>query len=328
MPSNPLNDIEFEKINDEYVYGHYANFDVIMMKKNGYINATKMCQDISDVINKKKQFVDWKRTQCATELLDELIDVTGIPVTSMTKVVQTSDPKMAIIRGTYVHPDLIPHIASWASPKFAVKVSKIVNEYFNSKERRKHQRELCEKNDKIDELMKKLDKQHAESQEKIDRLLHKNKKVSRKLTVVKEHAEDLSNKLTDVQEQNDKLLDKIDKISEDRVVNAPDDMDKHVFIVMRDDSDEAERSKKYYAIRTKRRTSKTAIKKYRLEHTDSTILINIEYNPNSINLWDRVRAKLSKKIRIRVNYFGLKSGYTEHQLKEDIGNINDEKYDD
>jgi hypothetical protein len=232
-------------------------------------------------------------------------------------VVSTGSKNLTIIRGTYVHPDLIPHIASWESPKFAVKVSKIVNEYYNSKERHKHQRELGEKNDKIDELMMKVDNQMVKIDKqtaKIDKLLHKNKKVSHKLTVVKE--------------QNDELLDKIDKISEDRVVTAPNDMDKHVFIIMRDDSEEAVRSKKYYAIRTKRRTSKTAIKKYQMEHEDSTILINIEYNPNSINLWDRVKAKLSKKIRIRVNYFGLKSGYTEQQLKEDIGNINDEKYDD
>jgi hypothetical protein len=31
------------------------------------------------------------------------------------------------IRGTYAHPDLVPHIACWVSPDFAVKVSKIVN---------------------------------------------------------------------------------------------------------------------------------------------------------------------------------------------------------
>lgn len=33
------------------------------------------------------------------------------------------------IRGTYGHPLLAPHIASWTSPVFAVKVSHIVNDY-------------------------------------------------------------------------------------------------------------------------------------------------------------------------------------------------------
>src|SRR3977135_393397 len=34
-----------------------------------------------------------------------------------------------IISGTYYHPDLIPHIACWISPNFALLVSKIVNGY-------------------------------------------------------------------------------------------------------------------------------------------------------------------------------------------------------
>ena len=44
-------------------------------------------------------------------------------------------------------------------------------------------------------------------------------------------------------------------------------------------------------------------------------------------LTDRVKARLSKKIRIRVNYFGLKKRYTEEQLKDDVEELNDEKYD-
>jgi len=34
--NNPLEHIEFERINNEYVYGMYGDFKVIMMKKNGY----------------------------------------------------------------------------------------------------------------------------------------------------------------------------------------------------------------------------------------------------------------------------------------------------
>ena len=34
-----------------------------------------------------------------------------------------------IVIGTYLHPDLIPHLACWVSNEFAWKVSKIVNVY-------------------------------------------------------------------------------------------------------------------------------------------------------------------------------------------------------
>ncbi|QRM16196.1 n1r/p28-like protein [Albatrosspox virus] len=44
----------------------------------------------------------------------------------------TSDKKYEV-SGSYVHQDLIPHIASWISPLFAIKASKIINCYVSGK---------------------------------------------------------------------------------------------------------------------------------------------------------------------------------------------------
>ena len=65
------------------------------------------------------------------------------------------------IRGTYVHRDLIVPIASWISPEFALKVSRIVQSHFakealDAKEA-EHARIVGKKNDKIDRLSKKVD---------------------------------------------------------------------------------------------------------------------------------------------------------------------------
>lgn len=60
------------------------------------------------------------------------------------------------IRGTYVHQILVPHIASWISPKFAIKVSLIVNNFVVQEYRDELSRkntELGQKQDKIDELL-------------------------------------------------------------------------------------------------------------------------------------------------------------------------------
>jgi len=41
-----MNDIIYEDLGDKnkkYAYGMYGDFKVIMMKENGYINATKLC---------------------------------------------------------------------------------------------------------------------------------------------------------------------------------------------------------------------------------------------------------------------------------------------
>jgi hypothetical protein len=43
-----------------------------------------------------------------------------------------------ILTGTYVHPDLIPHIACWVSTKFAIKVSKIINEWVQASQENKN----------------------------------------------------------------------------------------------------------------------------------------------------------------------------------------------
>jgi len=40
-----IQNIIFEDINDVYAYGKYGDFNVIIMKDNGYINATKLCKD-------------------------------------------------------------------------------------------------------------------------------------------------------------------------------------------------------------------------------------------------------------------------------------------
>jgi hypothetical protein len=43
--------------------------------------------------------------------------------------VKGGDKKLQMVTGTYAHPDLVPHIASWVSPKFAIKVSGIINKW-------------------------------------------------------------------------------------------------------------------------------------------------------------------------------------------------------
>jgi hypothetical protein len=159
-------DITFEDINDEYCYCKYMEFNVIMMKKNGYINATKMCQDISEETGSKKPFRNWKENKNANEILSNMSTELNITQKELMYVITTSAPKKAIICGTYVHPILITHIAMWCSPSFAVKISLFVEEWrklnhvnelqywkalaeakpsSNDMQERKIQEELCKK---------------------------------------------------------------------------------------------------------------------------------------------------------------------------------------
>jgi hypothetical protein len=114
-----LRELVYDDINDEYGYGKYGEFEVIIRKKDGYINITKLCKD------GRKEFSEWKRSNFGKKLIEFFKEELGIDI-----ILQTiMGGKNMIIRGTYIHPDLVPHIAYWISPKFAVYISKIINEW-------------------------------------------------------------------------------------------------------------------------------------------------------------------------------------------------------
>ena len=129
---NNINNIIFKDINDDYSFGKYGDFKVIIMKENSYINATKICNDAKTKNGTRKEFRQWKENINANEIINEIVSSIGIP---MDELLITPKNVSNEIRGTYAHPDLIPHIASWASPQFAVSINKwfidqIKNKYY------------------------------------------------------------------------------------------------------------------------------------------------------------------------------------------------------
>lgn len=111
--------IIFEDIDDKYAYGKVGNFDVIIMKQNGYINATKLCKD------GEKEFFHWKENKTSKEFINALQSQLGIS----NWVYSVAGGKITKIRGTYVHPLLITHIAYWCSTEFAVNISIWIEEW-------------------------------------------------------------------------------------------------------------------------------------------------------------------------------------------------------
>ena len=225
-----IREIIFLKINNDFSWGKYADFKVCIMKKNGWINATKMVQMINEETGKKKPFSQWKVTDSAKELI-EFWSV-GYP-TDQYLITIGANGAINDIRGAYIHPDLIPHVASWASPKFALKVSKIVNEYYSKKAYKETQRKIIEqkcqieeKDDTIVQLNKKMNRIMSGNEE----LLEKNKKINRRVKRLLE----VNN---DMYEQNETIQNKLDNISSDRVVHTGKKSDKPQFIVFKNNYD-------------------------------------------------------------------------------------------
>lgn len=91
---------------------------------DGYINATSLCQASG------KNFYDYRRIKSTTDFIEELSFETGIPVSNLIQSIRGGDTRF---QGTWVHPQVAIHLAQWASPRFAVFVSKWVFEWMSGK---------------------------------------------------------------------------------------------------------------------------------------------------------------------------------------------------
>lgn len=91
---------------------------------DGYINATALCKASG------KNLADYLRLKTTKEFQEELSSDMGIPTSTLIQLVKGGTPQF---QGTWVHPQVAIHLAQWASPKFAVLVSKWVFEWMQGK---------------------------------------------------------------------------------------------------------------------------------------------------------------------------------------------------
>lgn len=213
--------------------------------------------------------------------------------------------QLPIIRGTYVHPDLIPHIASWASPAFAVKVSKIVNEYFIKKAIKEKDKLIKKKDDKIDKMSDKIDKLHEDN-------------------------ESLQARMDNLITKSDEILGEVKNIANARVVSTGNPNDRNMLVIIRNNDDpEDENVHQYHVLRVLKKSYNSEMSRQLLKHPDLELVMTIDYSPSSINLWQRVRKDLGsgrkKKIAIHKCDFDLCENYTEEKLMRDIVKIHNER---
>lgn len=111
--------LQIRKINDEFSSAIYGDFEIIIRNDNGYINATKLCKMVG------KEFFHWKANSVSKELIKELSNHLNI---SENKLIESPNVDNNL-RGSYVHPLLITHIACWCGPNFAIKVGIWIEEW-------------------------------------------------------------------------------------------------------------------------------------------------------------------------------------------------------
>ncbi len=119
---NNLREIVYESVSEEYGWGKYGEFRVLIRRKDGFVNITKLCRDGG------RRFEHWLENNKSKELIKWILkDIKrdGMEIYALESIKNVSNN----LRGTYVHPDLVPHIAMWISPRFGIIVSRIIREW-------------------------------------------------------------------------------------------------------------------------------------------------------------------------------------------------------
>jgi len=284
-----LNDVCFERIRDTFYYGMFGEFKLVVDKKTGCFNATKLCADGG------KQFSHWKRLEKSKKLMEyykspppyveggsDFYEVTG----------DNKDELVAKTTGQYVRKELILDIASWVSVEFYDKCNQIIVDFYVADFKRKERAKLQEKDDKIDELMKHLkesdskreesDKRHANM---IHRLEESNKRLEESNKRLEESNKRLGMKLDDVLDKNDELLERNETI-ETRVVSIQTKLDiavedrapqpdrvearEHFILLKRNDDDYP-----YYTIRAQEVNARNALRRQEQLYDETTVLLDI-----------------------------------------------------
>jgi len=313
--------LAYESIDDTHSKALYGDFTVTMNTKNGYINATKMCADGG------KRFDNWIRNdgnkemvKCFGEFINRSPQIRG----DLLIIVNTGINE---IRGTYVHPDLIPHIASWVSPAFAYKVSKIVNNFLIREKEAEIER-LTGAKTRLELMLEESNRERRAHEERAEKMLQdmkdQNEKTHVKLDEVNHKLDKADNDIEELQITVDEVNTRIEIVM-DEVVNPVNRLElREVFLIM-----QLNEPNSNYGFKTYRGQNKNMVKikkNIKREFPNATVFREINPNPNAKNFLHQLKelygSKGAKsKIKIHYNYVTLLDGVSEDELNVMIDNV-------
>ena len=116
----------YKQIKDNFWYGIFGDFKLVIDKNTGYFNATKLCKSGG------KMFYHWSRLDGSKALIS-CVEKAAHHIwraASYEIIGNNNDELNKQTTGTYVHKTLILSLASWISPEFYVKCNEIVLNYY------------------------------------------------------------------------------------------------------------------------------------------------------------------------------------------------------
>ena len=104
---------------------HIVDAEIVQQRvKDGYINATAMCQAVG------RPWSRYWEARASKDYAQALSSALGIPIAELIQSLSGGDPRF---QGTWVHPQVAIHLAQWLSPEFAVKVTGWVYDWMSGK---------------------------------------------------------------------------------------------------------------------------------------------------------------------------------------------------
>ena len=340
---NDIRNIAFEYIegSDRYAYGKYGSFKVIMDMENGFINATHMCKG-----NDKKKIRQWSDNHTSKAIMNTLSSVTNDGYPSLTNPIKymIKSNSIPILRGTYFHPKLIPHVAMWYSPQYAIKVSEIMIQYHVKEANDAHAKAIKAKDMEISDMVNRFDIATKENRDHFNKAMALSEKRYKKLLEKLDDANyinaDSNNKLSNIKEEVLIVKEEVSLVTKKLNISTQDRVPKTAnlnklseltiirYYTPNNNTKKFVINAKYYVIRTQRCSLSTAMKKAKTNFPGYKSIYKSGYSPNAINLWLRIKEKLGQHMIVKGNNFTIKHSKEMNRtiFLEEVSKIRDEMF--
>ena len=109
------------KDGEKFYEDHYNGVHIIIREKDGYVNATKMCDDNGKRFRNYIAIDEWKEIETFYSSSDPRWNSSGVPLYELRR------GYAAKVTGYYIHPKLVHFVAHWCSIDYAFKVAHIMD---------------------------------------------------------------------------------------------------------------------------------------------------------------------------------------------------------
>ncbi|CCU55323.1 N1R/p28-like protein [Adoxophyes honmai entomopoxvirus 'L'] len=287
-----LIDICYEQIKDQYYYGLFGEFRLIIDKNTGYFNATKLCKDAGVKLTR------WLESEKSKELIKYynnfllsdnpgglIIDKKDVSI----YVINVQGNKINnTISGTYVYKKLLLDIASWISIEFYDKCSNIIEKYYIDE----YTKEYKDNKNKLQNKIKKIEKTIEDKNNVITSLENSNK--------------ELNNSIKDLNISNNKLNETLTSIKPKIITPPPNNNKYSTFTIIKLYNEIKENDYNYYITTVCERDYDIKINNLINIYPNLSIVLKLIKVPNAKYLLDTIKNNTIDDVDYNKNKFNLK----------------------